>query len=99
MKKLILILALLSTTAFAGQLDETFGAVSDYRFRGISQSDMKPSLSNQLEYRDDTGLWVGNKLNTVSKQEYVDGTGTEADVYGGYHYQFSDDVRIFVGDY
>lgn len=99
MKKLILILALLSTTAVAGQLDETFGAVSDYRFRGISQSKSEPSLSNQLEYRDDSGIWVGNKLNTVSKQEYNNGAGTEADVYGGYHYRFSDDVRIFVGDY
>ena len=83
MKKLILILALLSTTAVAGQLDETFGAVSDYRFRGISQSKSEPSLSNQLEYRDDSGIWVGNKLNTVSKQEYNNGAGTEADVYGG----------------
>ena len=99
MKKLILILALISTTAVAGTIDETFGVVNDYRFRGISQSNSGPSLANQLEYKDDSGLWVGNKLNTVSKQEYPNGLGTEADVYGGYHHQFLDDVRIFVGDY
>jgi uncharacterized protein (TIGR02001 family) len=99
MKKLLLLLLIVSTTVQAGQLDETVSVVTDYRFRGISQSNLEPSLANQLEYKDDSGLWVGNKLNTVSKQEYTNGLGTEADIYGGWHHQFSNDVRIFVGDY
>ena len=98
-KKLLVLLAVCSSLAHAGTVDETASAVSDYRFRGISQSNNLPSMANQLEYKDDSGIWVGNKLNTVSKQEYPNGQGTEADIYGGYHHQFSDDVRIFVGDY
>jgi uncharacterized protein (TIGR02001 family) len=99
MKKLLLLLTLCYSLAQAGIIDETFSTVNDYRFRGISQSLNKPSLANQLEYRDDSGLWIGNKLNTVSRQEYINGIGGEADVYGGYHYKFADDIRLFVGDY
>jgi uncharacterized protein (TIGR02001 family) len=98
MKKLLLIL-LFCSTAHAGTFDVTEGVVGDYRFRGISQSDMAPSIASLVEYRDDSGLWLGNKLNTVSKQEYNNGIGGEADVYGGYHYKFNDDIKIFVGDY
>lgn len=99
MKKLLLILAVLCNVAVASELDETFGAVSDYRFRGISQSNLQPSLANQAEYTTDNGIWVGNKLNTVSKQEYPNGASTEADVYGGWTHDWGNDIKTYVGDY
>jgi uncharacterized protein (TIGR02001 family) len=101
--KILAILFLVAGLGFcskphAGQLEESFGAVSDYRFRGISQSNFQPSLANQVEYRDDSGVWVGNKLNTISKQEYP-GAGLESDYFGGWHHDWADGVRSYVGDY
>ena len=98
-KKLLLLLAVCSSLAHAGTIDETVSAVTDYRFRGISQSNLEPSLANQVEYTSDDGLWIGNKLNTVSKQEYTNGLGTEADVYAGWTHKWTDDIKTYVGDY
>ena len=100
MKRLFILtcFASLSVVAVAGVLDETVSAVSDYRFRGVSQSNLQPSLANQIEFTGDDGFWLGNKLNSISKQEYP-GIGLEADVYGGYTHQFDNGWKIYLGDY
>ena len=98
MKKLLILLSLISTIAMADSFDASVGALSDYRFRGISQSDLKPSAISQEEYTADNGIWLGNKLDTVSKQEYLNGTGIESDYYAGWTHKF-DDIKIYVGDY
>lgn len=98
MKKVFAILMLLCNLAVAGEVVETFGAVSDYRFRGISQSNLQPSLANQFEYITDNELWIGNKLNTVSKQQYP-GIGLESDVYGGWSHNWGDGFKTYAGDY
>jgi uncharacterized protein (TIGR02001 family) len=99
MKRILLSLLFACSLAQAGTFDITEGAVSDYRFRGISQSNGEPGLASQIEYTADNGVWLGNKLNTVSKQEYSNGIGAEADVYGGWTHNWGNDIRTYIGDY
>jgi uncharacterized protein (TIGR02001 family) len=66
--------------------DVAFNAsvVSDYRFRGISQSRLKPAVQGGLDYSNG-GFYVGAWASTIKWVK--DGGGdasVEIDVYGGY---------------
>lgn len=92
MKKLILAVAVLS--AFAGSLAHaeeanslTFNAsaVSDYRYRGISQSHRDLALQGGADYTNNaTGLYLGTWLSTI---KWIKDAGGDADmewdIYGG----------------
>ena len=68
------------------------GAVSDYRYRGISQSRLKPAVQGGIDYTSSFGLYLGTWLSTIS---WIKDAGTAAgidsgktpaewDLYGGY---------------
>jgi len=100
MKNIILFLLLfVSINALADSVDGSVSITNDYRFRGISQSYLEPSMSTQLEYTTNLGLWAGHKFDTVSKQEYNNGIGVESDYYAGFTHRFDNGIRIYVGDY
>jgi uncharacterized protein (TIGR02001 family) len=40
--------------------------VSDYRFRGISQSNMKPAIQGGFDYAHESGLYIGNWNSSIS---------------------------------
>ena len=65
------------------------GATTDYRYRGISQSRLKPALSAGADYSHASGLYVGTWLTTI---KWIKDAGGDApmewDVYGGYKGQF-----------
>ena len=65
------------------------GATTDYRYRGIAQSRLKPALSAGADYAHASGLYVGTWLTTV---KWIKDAGGDAplewDVYGGYKGQF-----------
>ena len=96
MKRLLFILFFVSAITSATELGVS--ALGDYRFRGISQSDLQPGLASQVEYTAGNGLWLGNRLNTISKKEYP-GAGLESDYYLGWSHNWGDGVRTYVGNY
>lgn len=61
------------------------GVVSDYLFRGISQTHGDPAVSAGVDYAFSSGFYVGAWASTITwvKDAYGDGD-YELDLYGGY---------------
>jgi uncharacterized protein (TIGR02001 family) len=62
--------------------------VSDYRFRGISQTYKGPAVQGGFDYAHSSGFYLGNWDSSVASQVYTGGSGIEIDVYGGYKRSF-----------
>ena len=61
------------------------GVVTDYRYRGISQSRLKPALQGGVDYSNPNGLYLGTWLSTIKWTKDAGGGGdVEWDLYGGY---------------
>ncbi|TFW28839.1 TorF family putative porin [Duganella callida] len=73
--------------------------VSDYRYRGISQTRLKPALQGGADYvNNPTGLYLGTWLSTIKWTKDAGGDGSvEWDIYGGKRGQITDDVSYDVG--
>lgn len=101
MKKSLIALALVSAfaaPAFAEEaapaaatpaLTANVGVVSNYVFRGISQSQHQPALQGGVDYAHSSGLYVGLWGSSIEWTDRKDfqihkGNGVELDVYGGY---------------
>ena len=98
MKKSLLILALLSAGLVQAQVTTNLGATSDYRFRGISQTQNAPALQGGIDYADKSGVYIGNWNSSVSSQLYTNGSGLESDLYAGYKKEVAG-VSLDVGSY
>jgi uncharacterized protein (TIGR02001 family) len=62
-----------------------FGAVSDYVFRGVSQSNREMAIQGGVDYAfGDSGVYVGTWASTVDYGE-ADAPDYEADFYIGYN--------------
>jgi uncharacterized protein (TIGR02001 family) len=59
------------------------GLFSDYRFRGISQTNKKPALQGGLDISHASGFYVGNWNSNIDSAFY-NGSNLEMDFYGGY---------------
>ena len=74
------------------------GVVSDYRYRGISQSRLKPALQGGADYSNSNGLYLGTWLSTIKWTKDAQGGGdVEWDLYGGYKGEISKTVSYDVG--
>lgn len=61
------------------------GAVSDYRYRGISQSRLQPAVQGGFDYTDKSGFYVGAWGSTIKWIKDAGGDApVELDLYGGY---------------
>lgn len=95
----------LVTAAFAStaqaQSDPTsfnVGLVSDYRYRGISQSRLAPALQGGADYAPPAGWYVGTWASTIKWIKDAGGdAGVEIDLYGGYKGEIAKDVGYDVG--
>lgn len=58
--------------------------VSQYRFRGISQSDNKPVVQGTFTVAHTSGFYLSTWGSSASANDAVNIGGTEIDVYGGY---------------
>lgn len=66
------------------------GVVSDYLFRGVSQTHGKPALQGGLDYSHASGLYLGIWGSTITWVKDGLGSGTtEVDIYGGYKNSFA----------
>jgi len=81
------------------------GVTSDYRYRGISQSRLKPALQGGIDYAHKNGFYVGTWASTI---KWIKDAGTiagadtgasplEVDVYGGYKFEVAKDVTLDFG--
>jgi len=62
---------------------------SDYRFRGVSQTNKKPALQGGFDFAHKSGFYAGNWNSNISSQFY-NGANLEMDFYGGYKGSFGD---------
>ena len=72
-------------------------AVSDYLFRGISQTQAKPTAQATLDFTHSSGAYLGLFGSGVSHAAYNNGAGSELDVYGGYRHALDADTTIDAG--
>lgn len=59
--------------------------VSDYRFRGISQTFEQPGIQGGIDYSHSSGFYLGTWSSNVSGLSFPDGS-IEMDFYGGYKF-------------
>ena len=62
---------------------------SDYRFRGISQTDKRPEISGGFDVAHSSGFYIGN-WNSNIDADFFQGGNIEMDFYGGYKGTLSD---------
>jgi uncharacterized protein (TIGR02001 family) len=79
-----------SSTPAASPVTGNIALVSDYRFRGISQTFAKPALQGGFDYAHRSGLYVGNWNSNVSEGAGFPGSNLEMDFYGGWKKAFGD---------
>jgi len=72
---------------------------SQYRFRGISQSDNKPVVQGAFTISHASGFYVSTWGSSASANNAVNIGGTEIDVYGGYAHTFTSGLTIDGGLY
>jgi uncharacterized protein (TIGR02001 family) len=64
--------------------------VTDYRFRGISQTLGNPALQGGFDYAHSSGIYLGNWNSNVSSAAGYPGGNLEMDFYGGWKKAFGD---------
>jgi uncharacterized protein (TIGR02001 family) len=75
-----------SAHTFTGNI----GLVTDYRFRGISQTFRKPALQGGVDYSHSSGIYLGNWNSNVNEGAGFPEAKLEMDFYGGWKGTFGD---------
>ncbi len=107
MKK-YLIAAVLSCTAFPAFAQEeappkpvtvsgNVALVSDYRFRGVSQSDKGAAIQGGITVSHESGVYVGTWASNLSGWGTFGGANMELDLIAGYKKDLGNGVAVDVG--
>jgi uncharacterized protein (TIGR02001 family) len=100
MKKVLLALLMAAGVSVAqAQVTGNLSLTSDYRFRGISQSQNAPAVQGGVDYAHSSGFYVGNWNSSTSSQLYTNGSGIESDLYAGFKKDIFRGITIDVGSY
>ncbi len=102
------VLALAATLAFSAlptlvhaedsPLSFNVGVFSDYRYRGISQTRLKPAVQAGIDYSIPGGFYVGAWASNIKWIKDAGGDASvEVDLYGGYKGEIAKDVTFDVG--
>jgi len=101
----------MSATAAHAEVTATVTAVSDYDFRGITQTRQNPALQGSIDYASESGFYLGGWASNV---DFGGDENVEVDLYGGfaggetfpwdvgiiaYTYPLSNDVHDFAEIY
>ncbi|QIK37235.1 hypothetical protein GWK36_03675 [Caldichromatium japonicum] len=70
-------------------ISANIGAVSNYIWRGISQTDDGPAIQGGLDYQHQSGFSAGTWVSNV---DFGDGTNYELDLYAGFGGTINDDL-------
>ncbi len=96
-KKGLILAAMMALSPAATLAAEVSGNVtltSDYRFRGISQSDTDPALQGGFDVAFDSGFYLGVWGSNV---DFGTSPDLELDFYGGYGGSITEDLGFDVG--
>ena len=97
-KSMVIVAVAVSGAAFAQTkapepdytLSYNVGVVSDYRYRGISQSRLKPALQGGIDFAHKNGFYLGTWASTIKWIKDAGGDApVEWDIYGGYKFEAS----------
>jgi len=72
--------------------------VSDYFFRGLTQTWGKPAIQGGFDWVHESGAYLGTWASNVSGNQFAGGS-MEWDFYGGYNYKINDDFTVGAGLY
>ncbi len=68
-------------------LSYNVGVVTDYRYRGISQTRLKPALQGGADFAHSSGFYLGTWASTIKCIKDAGGDApAELDLYGGYKF-------------
>lgn len=98
-------LALLSSTpAFAQEepagpitVTGSVGLVSDYRFRGVSQSDKGMAIQGGITATHESGLYAGTWASSLGGWGRFGGSNMELDLFAGYALPLGENATLDVG--
>ena len=96
LKKNVLLAAVISASPVAAIAAEVSGNVSmtsDYRFRGISQTDTQPAIQGGFDVAYDNGVYIGMWGSNVE----FSSVSMELDYYVGYSGSISEDISFDLG--
>jgi uncharacterized protein (TIGR02001 family) len=98
MKKVILAL-MLAAGFSAAQAEVTGNAslTSDYRFRGVSQTQNAAAIQGGVDFTHSSGFYAGNWNSSISSELYPGSAGVENDVYAGFKKEIVGGVTIDAG--
>lgn len=81
-------------------LSYNVAAVTDYRFRGISQTSQKPAIQGGIDFAHKSGIYLGTFVSNVKWVKDFNGAtkgSYELDLYGGYKGEIMKDLSYDVG--
>jgi uncharacterized protein (TIGR02001 family) len=101
MKKTLIagaVLAATSTAAMA-EISGNVSMLSDYAFRGVSQTDEQMALQGGLDYAHESGFYVGTWASNVDSSFFNDPQDPqlEVDVYAGYGGELANGISYDLG--
>lgn len=70
---------------------------SDYRFRGVSQSDGEMAVQGGITIAHESGFYVGSWASNLAGWGTFGGANMELDLIGGYKAKLADDASLDVG--
>jgi len=87
-----------------GPLTANVSLTSDYRYRGISQSNLQPAIQGGFDYAHSSGFYIGNwnsSISWISDAASAAGNSTSAPIemgfYTGFKYEWSKGFTADVG--
>lgn len=98
MKKLFV--ALMLVAGFSAAHAEVTGnasLTSDYRFRGVSQTQNAAAIQGGVDFTHSSGFYVGNWNSSISSELYSGAAGVESDVYAGFKKEIFGGVTVDAG--
>jgi uncharacterized protein (TIGR02001 family) len=82
----------------ASPLSFNISVTSDYRYRGISQTRLKPALQGGADYAHGSGFYIGTWASTINWVKDAGGdSNVEIDVYGGFKTEIAAGLVLDVG--
>jgi uncharacterized protein (TIGR02001 family) len=79
----VLLTPALAAAQSASPIAGNMSLVSDYRFRGLTQTFEEPALQGGFDYAHSSGIYLGNWNSSISDSFYA-GSPLEMDFYGGF---------------
>lgn len=75
----------------------SFGLATDYRFRGVSQTDKEMAVQGGITVGHESGFYVGTWGSNLAGWGTFGGSNTELDIFGGYKIELTEGISLDAG--